>query len=522
MKAVNQVARPQPVAMRAQSPSVVLRKQGLPRKPSFVSKHQCVGLLEKHYEEIRELGQGAFGRIALVREVATGHERVRKTVSTAHLTPELLDMTKKEIELLSSLDHPGVVKLYEYAEDAQRQELVLILEYLPGGSCDQLIAEGQAPPSEALVARLICQLLTSLEYCHSRGIVHRDVKPGNMMLARDAQALGRADCKLIDFGFAGIAKPGADSLVGTAAYIAPEMIRFEPHTPKIDIWSVGVTAFELLSGQAPFGKDADVNLGPNQPIFQRIKQYQGFEEVEDQFNGVHKWWNRRSAECREFVRWLMHPRADVRPTAAEALEHPWLQRYLPRQAPFTREMADSLISYAQAPSVARCCLLIVAGRLGIPDLEQLGAAFLSADGNGDGKISREELEEALENVQGSWWWTPSAEIDVDKVLEAADPDHTGGMGYTDFIAACIYARHGSDEELARQAFYAMDSDRDGWVYVRDIRSLFRERDAGLLQSLPQARPFSSAEWCAIMAQHAKQEAASRKKITTRRVRSFQC
>merc|ERR1712066_1218587 len=221
--------------------------------------------------------------------------------------------------------------------------------------------------------------------------------------------------------------------------------------------------------------------------------------------------------------WLLNPDAEERPTAAEALEHPWLRRHQPRQAGLTPEIAHSLSRHCQATSVARCCLFIVAGRHGIPDLEALGANFLSVDRDGDGKISREDLQEALESVQGSWWSTPTAEIDVDKVLQAADLDHTGCIGFTEFVAACICARFGSAEELAHQAFYAMDSDRDGWVHVRDIRRLFRERDAQLLQRLPQARPFSLPEWCTAMEQHAKegeQLGRSRMRVSThRRVQS---
>merc|ERR1719454_1318888 len=101
---------------------------------------------------------------------------------------------------------------------------------------------------------MMYQLLISLEYCHAQGIVHRDVKPENMMLTQSVTEWEKANCKLIDFGLAD-SKPKKDLLVGTLAYIAPEIIRFEEHTAKVDIWSAGVTAFELLSGRLPFGKE---------------------------------------------------------------------------------------------------------------------------------------------------------------------------------------------------------------------------------------------------------------------------
>eukprot|EP00928_Gymnodinium_smaydae_P047951 TRINITY_DN32015_c0_g1_i1.p1 TRINITY_DN32015_c0_g1~~TRINITY_DN32015_c0_g1_i1.p1 ORF type:complete len:501 (-),score=91.18 TRINITY_DN32015_c0_g1_i1:355-1857(-) len=484
-------------------------------KSSLVSKHTTCAALQMHYEHVRELGKGGYGSVDLVRERSSGHERVCKSVNIAGFCPAILALMKKEIELLCSLDHPGVVKLFEYAEDVEQQKLLLILEYLPGGSCDSLLKNEQGPPSEELVGRLVYQLLVSLEYCHSQGIVHRDIKPENMMLSRESSVDGRADCKLIDFGLARKCQPGKDLCVGTAPYTPPEMIRFESHTTKCDIWSVGVSAFELLTGKRPFGTPAteDAKLGIKQPVFERIKNFRDFDrDIElSQF----PWWQCRSSDAQEFVAWLLNPDPHQRPTAAEALEHPWMERHAPQLPELSGEIARSLAHFTQVPAVTRCCLLIVAGRLRIPDPEALGAAFLSADVDGDGKISRDDLEEALENMQGSWWWNPAAQVDVDRVMDAADFDHSGGMSYTECVAACICARHGSDEELTRQAFHAMDADRDGWVHVDDIRRLFRERDAYMLRDLPQDRPFDLGEWCACVEAHR----SAKPKSSHRRVKS---
>merc|ERR1712151_440883 len=111
----------------------------------------------------------------------------------------------------------------------------------------------------------------------------------------------------------------------------------------------------------------------------------------------------------------------------EALEHPWLEKYEPEQSRITNSLTHSFAAFAVAPPVSRCCLHIVAGRLGIPDMETLGSIFLSADSDGDGVISKEDLEEALTDVQGCWWWNPAAEVDIDKLIDAADFDHSGGI-----------------------------------------------------------------------------------------------
>lgn len=492
-------------------------------KSSLVSKHTTCASLEKHYEHIRTLGKGGYGQVDLVRERSSGQERVCKSVNTAGLCPAILELMKKEIELLCSLDHPGVVKLFEYAEDVPQQRLLLILEYLPGGGCDALTLAGE-PLAEELVGRLIYQLLVSLDYCHSQGIAHRDVKPENMMLTREASIEGAPNCKLIDFGLARRCHPGKDICVGTPPYMPPEMIRFEPHTSKCDIWSAGVSAFELLTGKRPFGTPAPedgARYGIRQPVFERIKKFRNFDSDID--TSQFPWWQERSEQAREFVAWLLHPDPQQRPSADEALEHPWMEKHAPELPSLSGEIARSLADYARVPAVTRCCLLLVAGRLGVPDLEALGAAFLGADVDGDGTISREDLADALEGMQGSWWWNPAAQVDVDKVLEVADFDHSGGMSYTEFVAACICARYGSAEELTRQAFHALDSDRDGRVQVGEVQRLFRERDAYILQDLPQDRPFNLHEWCACVEAHrtggARQRAGSSAHLVHRRVRS---
>merc|ERR1712072_1512445 len=113
------------------------------------------------------------------------------------------------------------------------------------------------------------------------------------------------------------------------------------------------------------------------------------------------------------------------------------------------QIASSLSSFAAAPSVSKCCAMILAARIDVADSDMLGAVFLGADNDGDGKLSTEDLESALEDMSSAatlWWpWGGARDVDVDveKVLSEADLDHTGGISYTEFIAACVHARYES-------------------------------------------------------------------------------
>mmetsp|Transcript_847 Transcript_847/g.1910 ORF Transcript_847/g.1910 Transcript_847/m.1910 type:complete len:493 (+) Transcript_847:808-2286(+) len=422
--------------------------------------------------------------------------------------PYVLELMRKEMDLLRRLDHPHIVKLYEYSEDTDRQQIVLLMEYLPGGDCLALLRRSGGVLDEAVVARLISQVLLSLSYCHAQGVLHRDVKPENMMLSGPVplsdfgwSPRSLPDCKLIDFGLASARGPGgagaaapelpeaSREFLGTPPYMAPETIRCGcGHSTKTDIWSTGVTALELLSGVNPFGKPAD-HGGEIQPIFDSVRRYAGFEDLEGRLENSPGWGD-RGDEAGEFLLSLMSLNPEDRPEAAEALEHGWLEEHKEPAKGITGEMLRGLASYASAPLLARYCLYIVAARLSVPDAQRFGAAFLRIDGDCDGRISRQELAEALE--EASHWWGPT--VHADEVFQAADLSCSGGLSFTEFVAACLCARHNSLDDLITCAFDALDDDRDGLVRVQDIRALFGECEFPLLHRLPQDRAFTMDEW----------------------------
>jgi len=275
--------------------------------------------------------------------------------------------------------------------------------------------------------------------------------------------------------------------------MAPESIKRPEdytYTPKADIWALGVSASELLSGINPFGKPAEFG-GDAALVFERIRSYSSFEDIEDALEESPAWTG-RTADAAQFVQWLLALEPAERPDAAEALEHCWLERHKDAPAVITSEMLRGLAGFAEAPPLARYCLYIVAARLEVPDLEHFGAAFMSLDTDGDGRLSKEELSDVFgENGRRSWW---GPVIDVDALLTLADMENKGGLSFTEFVAACLLDRHGCLEELITSAFEALDDDRDGLVRVGAIRSVFKEHQFPLLHRLPQDRPFDLEEW----------------------------
>lgn len=501
-------------------------------RASVLSHHASSKFVEKNYEIEREVGRGAYGRVYLVLDRVTKLKRVCKVVNIDGMEEETLEMMKKETELLCQLDHPKVVKMYEYAIDEKDNELVMVIEYLSGGDGFDLLEKADGIPlREELVCKLAHQALQALCYCHSEGVVHRDIKPDNIMftspvdLGDDPSSPGGGlNCKLIDFGVAAHQDVSSRGLIGTAPYTAPEVAVFadednspnlKNYTAKADLWSLGVTIFELLMDERPFPFD-----GNKMATLKFVRAYESFDELEMKFQKLTVW-GQRSEHARSFLASLLVADPEQRLSATEALQHPWLRMYsgkgilglpshdhslelppvLPPLFSFTSlQTVRAMAGYQDAPAVMRCCLFVIAARLGAPDLEQFGKTFLKIDSDGDGKVTREEFSKALSTNAVFAGMTEMS--DILEALDAADLDHSGDISFTEFVALCLYSRSAIQEScgdtshrerLVRQAFLALDDDRDGLVTSEQLRAIFQD-DCPLFDLLPQDRPFNIDQW----------------------------
>jgi YVTN family beta-propeller protein len=204
------------------------------------------------------LGRGGMGAVYRAEDLRLGRKVALKV-----LAPELAENERfrerflRESQLAASLDHPHIVPIYAAGEaDGQ---LYLAMRYVEGYDLRQLLArEGPLPPERAL--RLVEQVGDALDAAHERGLIHRDVKPGNVLIAERA---GREHCYLADFGLtkqttsiSGLT--GTGELVGTVAYVSPEQIRGEPVDARADVYALACVLYECLAGEAPFARDSEV------------------------------------------------------------------------------------------------------------------------------------------------------------------------------------------------------------------------------------------------------------------------
>jgi len=459
-------------------------KQGVHRA-TLIPKHASSDFSAKHYDVVRPLGEGNFGHVSLVRERATGVFRVCKTVSWAGMADHVLQLVRREVQFLAELDHPHVVRLHEFADDSVTGKLVLILEYIPGIGCDVLLdrdAEGREPQKveEEAIAHLIAQVVAAVGHCHGRGILHRDIKPENIMFSMAGACDRGSLCKLIDFGLSCQCGPDEEvwDFLGTPPYMAPEIVGDDymrsicsgVYTSKADIWSIGACTLEMLAGLAPFGKPQEQGSSARQ-VFRSISAYgsgkQSFEDLKVRLE-ESPWWIERSAEAQDFVRWLLEADPNGRPNALEALEHPWLRNHWETEVSlFTADMIRSMSSCGSSSPIARRCALLVAARGEVVGRDRLGTAFFALDIDGSGEISKDRFAEAIAAADS--WWRP-INIDCDEVFDVADLDRSGGLSFTEFVAACIYKDH-DVRDVALQSFQLLDLDRDGRVSRHDLQIL---------------------------------------------------
>ncbi|XP_015950560.1 CBL-interacting protein kinase 2-like [Arachis duranensis] len=207
------------------------------------------GVLMQRYELGRLLGQGNFAKVYHGRSLITGISVAIKIVDKEKvLKVGMIDQIKREISVMRLIRHPHVVELYEVM--ATKTKIYFIMEYVKGGELFNKVLKGKIKQDDA--RRYFQQLISAVDYCHSRGVCHRDLKPENLLLDENG------NLKVSDFGLSAIAESRhQDGLLhttcGTPAYVAPEVILRKGYDGfKADIWSCGVILYVLLAGYLPF------------------------------------------------------------------------------------------------------------------------------------------------------------------------------------------------------------------------------------------------------------------------------
>uniref|UniRef100_A0A8C3GQ05 protein kinase C n=1 Tax=Cairina moschata TaxID=8855 RepID=A0A8C3GQ05_CAIMO len=254
------------------------------------------------------LGSGQFGIVYGGKHRKTGRDVAIKVIDKMRFPTKQESQLRNEVAILQNLHHPGIVNLECMFETPER--VFVVMEKLHGDMLEMILSSEKSRLPERITKFMVTQILVALRNLHFKNIVHCDLKPENVLLA---SAEPFPQVKLCDFGFARIIgeKSFRRSVVGTPAYLAPEVLRSKGYNRSLDMWSVGVIVYVSLSGTFPFNEDEDIN-----------------DQIQNAaFMYPPNPWKEISSEAIDLINNLLQVKMRKRFSVDKSLSHPWLQDY---------------------------------------------------------------------------------------------------------------------------------------------------------------------------------------------------
>jgi len=415
--------------------------------------------IEEVYDGVHNgpvLGSGISGLVRLVTHKATGIKYAVKVLDLGLVeSSEGLSQLREEILILSQLDHPNIVRLEEVYES--HSEIYLVQELCVGGELfDRLDEQRDYHYTEGECARLIKQMLAAVSYCHSRGIIHRDLKLENFLFSSTSTD---SELKMIDFGLSKHFRYGEvqNEAVGTPYTVAPEVIR-GCYDERCDIWAIGVITFLLLSGDPPFGGCG----GPESLLTVRSNILKGLFHFQPR-----EIWSNVSETAKEFIRAVLVVDPKQRPTARQAQKHQWLQEWANRARVndsdhlLNPNVVKALVNFKEYSDMRKLLCEVLSFTL-LPDqIKELRKEFEKMDTDGSGEISLTALKQVLMTNAGAGSLGALTEEEVEDIFNAMRVSKSETrIHWHEFIAAGLSQCQVDDRNL-RLAFDRLDSDHKG-------------------------------------------------------------
>ncbi|XP_047318990.1 calcium-dependent protein kinase 2-like [Impatiens glandulifera] len=405
----------------------------------------------------KELGRGQFGVTYLCTNKQSGDQLACKTIAKRKLgNNEDIEDVRREVQIMHHLaGQANIVELKGAFED--KQSVHLVMELCGGGELfDRIISKGHY--TERAAASLLRTIVQIVHTCHTMGVIHRDLKPENFLLLNKDE---NSPLKATDFGLSVFYKQGDEfkDIVGSAYYIAPEVLR-RNYGPEVDIWSIGVMLYILLSGVPPFWAESEHG------IFNAILR--GHVD----FSGDP--WPAISQGAKDLVKKMLCADPKQRLSAFQVLwinvDHPWIKE--DGEAPDTpldNAVLCRLKQFRAMNKFKKVALRVIAGCLSEEEIMGLKQMFKGIDVDNSGTITLEELKQGLAK-QG----TKLSEYEVKQLMEAADADGNGTIDYDEFITATMHMNRMDREEHLYTAFQYFDKDNSGYITMEELGQALRE------------------------------------------------
>jgi len=419
------------------------------RRRALVMDHNSRRITDAYNLE-KVIGKGGFGvvRKAHMKDCA-GITRAIKEVRKRDMRSNLA--VRKEASILQSLDHPCICRLFETFED--EKNIYLVLEFIEGKELFQEVIASLKDNrfDEPRYAAIMGRVFGALHYLHRHAVLHRDLKPENIMVCQPSRDSSRPNIKIIDFGLAVLTETSksysSNTQEGTHAYLAPEAMTEGKFTFASDMWSAGIIIFVIFQGRFP-----------------------DCWEVQIAVQSV------RSDKARNLLQSLLQADPRQRPTAADAMRHPWVRDAgsLPPNSSQQCDLSNSVQSFVefyQSDKLQRAALTAVASQITGDQIDAMWDQFRLVDTEGNGVITKDDLTRAFEaappdHVKDITTW-------AEALFEELDSDGLGKLEFTEWVAAALRSSSEISDSAMLAAFRSIDVDNTGNISLNNLSRVIR-------------------------------------------------
>jgi len=431
----------------------IMRYVRVPENSLAVSRYFFVtknAKISKHYRFKAVIGQGSFGIVHKVVHIASGQERVCKSVAKGTSSVPIQQL-EAEIRIIAQLDHPNIIRMYEFFEDDFH--IHLIMENCKNGDLMARIKTSiktQVPLPIDFVMAVVKQVLQSLAFMRNHRVVHKDLKPENVMLIDSSWNPLNPAVKIIDMGLSEMFSPTQESsstVAGTAFFMAPEIFR-PPFNYKCDVWSCGVITFFMLTGFLPFFGTTVGEVKSN-VLYRRLQWPENFAGSNKQLLV--------SDEAKDFVEKLLEKDPKLRVEAVDALNHPWMLGLEGNRSPlFSLPLALNMCAFSKFSFLKRAMINLASHVWEFEEEDNIRDVFNEIDSYQRGFITIPELAERLTIVG-----TPVSH--AWKAANAVDLTGTGRVTFTALTASMISPLLNSDVRISKAVFHIFEPDKSGKI-----------------------------------------------------------
>ena len=409
--------------------------------------------IRKEYRFKNQLGGGHFGTVRRGYRISEKNKKMKffaiKSIPMKNLSCNINDFIK-EVDIISTLDHPNIIKFYETFHDDYFFHIVM--ELCKGKEIIHQMGN-YGFIEEKKVTYIIFKVLLAIAHCHNRGVTHRDLKPENILfdsMKKDAEI------KILDFGLSRKydKEQKMHSILGTPYYVAPEVLKGE-YDEKCDIWSIGAMTYLMLCGEPPF------NGNSNNEIFKKI--------VKENIKFKSLLWKNISNNAKDFVKICLSKNSNKRPSAQEALNHIWfsnVKNEIHNNKNIKKEILlnikDFNINYEFKQMVLK---YLINNKLSYEEKKVFKDAFYALDFNHNGFIIESDLKKAFDlfNINID-------EKQINHLFNILPENKNLGLGFTEFIMAGIDKKSIFTEENLEEAFNYFDINKTGDIEFDNLNS----------------------------------------------------